>query len=39
MVALADRWHKLPEEIEAMDARYLRMVNIVDRAHPKGEVN
>lgn len=35
MLALCDRWHKLPEEILAADASMLQMIKIVDMARPR----
>lgn len=40
VVALADRWHKLPEEIEGMDASNLALLRILKlgrREEPDGE--
>jgi hypothetical protein len=31
ILALADRWHKLPGEIEEMDAGVMRMLEIARR--------
>ena len=33
MIGLCDRWHKTPEEILAMDARALRLLDIYNRGH------
>jgi hypothetical protein len=37
VIGLADRWHKLPEEIEKMDASGLRLLAILKRGHPERE--
>ena len=33
MIGLCDRWHKTPEEILAMDAGALRLLDIYNRGH------
>ena len=37
VLALADRWKKLPEEIEAADAGLLRLLEIVQLGTPADE--
>jgi len=37
VIGLCDRWHKLPEEIENMDAGALRLLAVYDRAHPRDQ--
>lgn len=33
MIGLADRWHKLPSEVLAEDARVLRLLDIYRLGH------
>lgn len=35
IIGLCDRWNKLPEEIEAMDASALRLLDIIRRGRPE----
>jgi hypothetical protein len=37
ILALADRWKKLPEEIEAADAGMLRLLEIVQLGTPAND--
>jgi len=36
VIGLADRWHKLPEEILAMDAAGIRYLDILARSKGEG---
>jgi hypothetical protein len=35
IIGLCDRWHKLPEEIEAADAGLIGMLEIIRRGTPE----
>ena len=37
MIGLADRWHKLPGEVLAEDARVLRLLDIYRLGHREEE--
>jgi len=37
VIGLCDRWHKTPDEIEAIDARALRMLDVYRLGHREEE--